>query len=367
MRIILEAIALTRGVPPEEALPAEKIGAALEAALKKNFGVILQYGNIGGYPPLRQILADQYAVGPNEILIGNGSLHLQDLFAGTILKPGDTVLTEQPTYDRSIKTFRRRGAKVYGVPMEADGLNLQLLEEELKRQVPAFLYIVPDFQNPAGLSTSYEKRKALVELAARYDFWIIEDVPYRNLRYRGEPVPLLREIDPTHVVTMSSFSKLISPALRVGYMVGPADLIAKVTRLAEETILSPVLPTQSVVAEFIQRGWLDENIASLKALYQPRLDAMITAVRKYLPGVTFTAPDGGYFVSIFLPETANYANLLERAQAVKLALTDGKTFFADPLPGQDDAIKDRFVRLPFCAITPAQIDEGVKRLAELVQ
>jgi 2-aminoadipate transaminase len=112
---------------------------------------------------------------------------------------------------------------------------------------------------------------------------------------------------------------------------------------------------------------LDENIASLKALYEPRLDAMIAAIRKYLPDVTFTPPDGGFFVSVFLPETANYANLVERAQAVKLALTDGKTFFADPLPGQDDSVKDRFVRLPFCAITPAQIEEGVRRLAELVK
>lgn len=363
----MEPIVLTRGVPAEEALPAGRIAEAMAGALQKNGAVILQYGNIGGYPPLRQAIAEQYRVSLQEILIGNGSLHLQDLFAATVIKPGDTVLVEQPSYDRAIKTFRRRGAKVYGVPMEPDGLNLELLETELKRQVPAFLYVVPDFQNPAGLSTSYEKRKALVELAEKYNFWIIEDVPYRNLRYRGEPIPLLREIDPTHIVTMSSFSKLISPALRVGYMVAPADLIAKVTRLAEETILSPVLPTQSVVAEFIQRGWLDENIASLKALYEPRLDAMIKAIRTYMPDVTFTAPDGGFFISIFLPESANYDNLVERAKAVNLALTDGATFFADPLPGQDDSIKNRFVRLPFCAITPAQIEEGVKRLAELVK
>ncbi len=363
----MEAIALTRGVPPEEALPFTRIGEAMAGALQKNGGVILQYGNIGGYPPLRQLLADQYRVSPPEILIGNGSLHLQDLFAATVIKPGDTVLVEQPSYDRSIKTFRRRGAKVYGIPLESDGINLALLEAELKRQVPAFVYIVPDFQNPTGLSTSLEKRHALVELAEKYGFWIIEDVPYRNLRYRGEAIPLLREINPKRVVTMSSFSKLISPGLRVGYMVAPAELIARVTGLAEETILSPVLPSQAVVSEFIQRGWLDENIASLKALYQPRLEAMVNAIRTYLPDVTFTAPEGGFFVSIFLPKTANYANLLERAKAVKLALTDGKTFFADPLEGQDDSEKDRFIRLPFCAITPAQIEEGVSRLAELVK
>jgi DNA-binding transcriptional MocR family regulator len=362
----LETIALTRGVPAEETLPSKRIGEALAGALQKNGPVILQYGNIGGYPPLRQIVADQYGVTPQEILIGNGSLHLQDLFAACVIEPGATVLVEQPSYDRAIKTFRRRGAKVIGLPLEGDGVNLELLEAELKRKVPAFVYLVPDFQNPTGVTTSLAKRQALVNLAEKYGFWLIEDVPYRNLRYRGEAVPLLREISPKRVITMSSYSKLISPALRVGYMIGPVEIIAKVTRLAEETILSPVLPTQAVVAEFIQRGWLDENIASLKALYQPRMDAMIKAIKTHLPGVSFTEPEGGFFVSILLPETANYANLLERAQAVKLGLTDGKTFFADPLEGHSPGTeKDRFIRLPFCAITPAQIEEGVSRLAGL--
>jgi 2-aminoadipate transaminase len=364
----LETIALTRGVPADEALPYARISESLAGALQKNYTVILQYGNIGGYPLLRQFVAEQYKVSPQEILIGNGSLHLQDLFSATVIKPGDTVLVEQPSYDRAIKTFRRRGAKVYGIPLQGDGIDLDLLETELKRQVPAFLYLVPDFQNPTGISTSFEKRQALVALAEKYNFWIIEDVPYRTLRYRGEAIPLLRDIDPKHIVTMSSYSKLISPALRVGYMVAPAELIAKVTRLAEETILSPVLPTQAVVAEFIQRGWLDENVASLKKLYEPRMDAMVNSIRKFLPGVEFTAPEGGFFVSITLPESANYANLLERAQAAKLGLTDGKTFFADNLGDAPvDSSRDRFIRLPFCAITPAQIEEGVSRLASLVK
>lgn len=363
----MDTILLTRGVPPEEALPARKIAECMAATISEDGPVVLQYGNIGGYPPLRQILAQQYGVTPPEVLVGNGSLHLQDLFAATVIQPGQTVLVEQPSYDRAIKTFRRRGAKVIGIPLEPDGVNLELLEAQIKRQVPAFMYLVPDFQNPAGLSTSLAKRQALVKLAEQYGFWLIEDVPYRLLRYSGSALPLLREISPRRVITMSSFSKLIGPALRVGYMVGPVEVISKVTALAEETILSPVLPSQAAVTEFISRGFLEENIAGLKKLYQPRLQAMVGAIQTYLPGVALTPPEGGFFVSIVLPEAAHYQNLLERAKKVNLMLTDGKTFFADPVAEVPAGTEpDRFVRLPFCAITPAQIEEGIKRLAELV-
>lgn len=362
-----ETILFTRGVPPAEALPADLIGQCMVAALERDGGVVLQYGNIGGYPALKKMLAEDFGVSESEVLIGNGSLHLQDLFAASTIKPGDTVLVEQPSYDRAIKTFRRRGAKVIGIPLEHDGVNLERLEAELKRKVPAFMYLVPDFQNPAGISTSEAKRRALVALAEDYGFWLIEDIPYRTLRYRGTPLPLLREISPKRVITMSSYSKLISPALRVGYMVGPAAIVAKVTALAEETILAPVLPSQATVAEFRRRGWLESNVANLKKLYEPRLNAMVGAIKRYLPEVAFAEPEGGFFVSVTLPKEADTANLLERAKAAGLILTDGRTFFADPDDGRPAATEgERFVRLPFCAVTPAQIEEGVKRLAALV-
>src|SRR5437764_4270207 len=132
-----------------------------------------------------------------------------------LIHTGDVVFVEQPSYDRAIKTFRRRGAKVIGIPLEHDGVNLSVLEQALARQIPAFMYLVPDFQNPAGVTTSAEKRQALVEMAERYNFWLIEDIPYRSLRYSGESAPRLRAISPRRVLTISSFSKLISPALRV--------------------------------------------------------------------------------------------------------------------------------------------------------
>ncbi|MBV9713545.1 MAG: PLP-dependent aminotransferase family protein, partial [Ktedonobacteraceae bacterium] len=330
---------------------------------------ILQYGNNGGYLPLRRLLSEQYNVAPEQILVGNGSLHLQDLLSALLIKSGDVVLVEQPSYDRAILTFRRRGAKVIGIPLEADGVNLEALEKAIVQHKPAFLYVIPDFQNPSGVTASAAKRQALIDLAERYNFWLVEDVPYRTLRYSGESLPLLRDLDSTRTITLSSYSKLISPALRVGYLIGPVELVKPLAKLMEETILAPVLPTQAAVVEFHKRGYFASNLESLKQLYAPRLQAIISALKTYLPGVSFAEPEGGFFVSVTLPEEVNCSNLLARAQAVGLTLSNGKDFFADPLDENEDKanLGQRFVRLPFCALTPMQIEEGVKRLATLIR
>ena len=360
-----DRIVFTRGVPPPEAFPVDELRACFDAAIRNDPPVVLQYGQQPGYAPLRHELAKEYGVSDAEVLVGNGSLHLQDLVSAYLVSPGMAVYTEQPSYDRAITTFRRRGARTIGIPLEDDGISIERLEAALRREVPAFVYLVPDFQNPAGATLSLEKRRKVVELAGRYGFWVIEDVPYRKLRYCGEDLPLLREIDPARVITMSSFSKLLSPGIRVGFMISPADLIGAVTRLGEDTYLSPVLPTQAAVAEYLRRGWLQPNIERLKALYRPRWQTMSDAVRRELPDAHAFIPDGGFFVSVMLPEDANTDNLVSRAKEQGLMLTPGAPFFADsddgkPTPGA------RFVRLPFCAVTPEQIDEGVRRLANLL-
>ena len=360
-----EKIFFTRGVPPPEAFPTEELGACFEAAIRDDAAVVLQYGQQPGYAPLRRELAKEYGVSEEEVLIGNGSLHLQDLVSAHLISPGMVVFTEQPSYDRALTTFRRRGARVIGIPLEKDGISVERLEAALQREVPAFAYLVPDFQNPAGATLSLEKRRRAVELAAEYGFWVIEDVPYRKLRYRGEDLPLLREIDPSRVITMSSFSKLLSPGIRVGFMIAPADLISAVTRLGEDTYLSPVLPTQAAVAEYLRRGLLEPNVERLKELYRPRWQAMAEAVRRELPGAQAFIPDGGFFVSVMLPEDANTDDLVGRAREYELILTPGAAFFADPDDG-GPAPGERFVRLPFCAVTPEQIEEGVRRLASLL-
>ncbi|MDQ4106637.1 MAG: PLP-dependent aminotransferase family protein, partial [Actinomycetota bacterium] len=277
-----DQIVFTRGVPPTEAFPIDELGACFDKVIHKD-PAVLQYGQQQGYTPLRGLLAEEYGVSEAEVLVGNGSLQLQDLFSAHAITPGAAVYTEQPSYDRAIVTFRRRGAQVTGIPLEEDGINVELLEEALRREVPAFLYLVPDFQNPAGATLSLEKRRRVVELAEEYGFWVIEDIPYRKLRYRGEDLPLLHEISASNVVTMSSFSKLLSPGMRVGFMLAPEPIVDATRRLGEDTYLSPVLPTQGAVAEYISQGLLEPNIQRLKELYTPRWRAMSDAVERELP------------------------------------------------------------------------------------
>jgi 2-aminoadipate transaminase len=360
-----DRIVFTRGVPPAEAFPADELADCFGAAIRDDTAVVLQYGNQPGYGPLRQLLAEEYGVAEDEVMVGNGSLQLQDLVAANLVGEGMAVYTEQPSYDRAITTFRRRGARVTGIQLEEDGISVERLEAALEREVPAFLYLVPDFQNPAGATLSLEKRRRIVDLAERYGFYVIEDIPYRKLRYAGEDLPLLREIGAERVITMSSFSKLLSPGMRVGFMIGPRELVASLTRVGEDTYLSPVLPTQAAVAEYLRRGLLEPNIERLRDLYAPRWKAMSEAVRSELPGAQAFIPDGGFFVSVILPEEANTENLVSRAAENDLVLTPGGAFFADPDDGGSTP-GDRFVRLPFCAVAPEQIREGVGRLAALL-
>src|SRR5919202_1572718 len=358
-----EKIIFTRGVPQPEAFPTEELGECFDAAIRDDAAVVLQYGQQPGYAPLRRELSKEYGVSDEEVLVGNGSLHLQDLVSAHLLSRGMAVFTEQPSYDRAITTFRRRGARVIGIPLEEDGIGVERLEVARQREVPAFLYLVPDFQNPSGATLSLEKRRRVVELANEHGFWVIEDVPYRKLRYRGEDLPLLRSINPSRVITMSSFSKLLSPGIRVGFMIAPPDLIGPLTKLGEDTYLSPVLPTQAAVAHYLRRGVLEANVERLRELYRPRWRAMADAVRHELPAAQAFIPDGGFFVSVMLPEDAD--DLVGRARERGLVLTPGAAFFADPDDGKQTP-GDRFVRLPFCAVTPEQIEEGVRRLVSLL-
>jgi 2-aminoadipate transaminase len=369
-----ETIAFTRGVPDPRVLPGTQLAECFTAVLTGDPVGTLQYGQPGGYVPLRKVLGERYGVSENEIFISNGSLQLMDFVAAHFVRPvaggpQPIVLVEQPSYDRAILAYRRRGAKVIGIPLEHDGIDVTRLEAQVKRQVPAFLYLIPDFQNPAGITLSLEKRRRVLDLAEQYDFPVIEDVPYRRLRYAGEPVPALREIDhpgAKRVIAMSSYSKLVAPALRVGHVVAPADIVASLARVGEDTYLSPVLPTQAALYEYLRRGLLEPNIEHLKQLYAPRCRAMAEAVRRHLPGVSFAAPEGGFFLSVTLPKELNAVGLLDRAKANGLLLSDGRSFFADPdVPGEDPGA-DRFIRLPFCAVTETQIEEGMRRLAKTV-
>lgn len=353
-------IDLTRGVPPTDVFPVEDLIACGEAALRRDASVLLQYSH-AGYQPLREWLAGQYDVGPERVLTGNSSLELFSFIVQVLVAPGQRAFVESPSYDRSVTMLRHSGASIVGIPLEDDGLEMEALEAALREGAPAMMYVIVDFQNPMGVTTSLEKRERLAALAREHDFWIVEDAPYRRLRYRGEDVPSLWSLAPERVLHMSSFSKILAPGLRLGYLIGPQKVVRELSEWAVDWHIGPVLPTQGMVYEYCRRGLLDGNIEQLKDVYRPRLDTIVSALAEQIPHAQWTQPEGGFFVSGFLPEGMNIGELRERAAGEGLKLSDGRGFFPEPADG------NRFLRIPFCSLTEEQIVEGVSRLAGLVR
>ena len=360
MSLADRTINFTRGVPADEAFPAPELAECVAAVLRERKVQVLQYGPSAGFLPLREWLAARHGVAVEQVLLGNGSLPFIDLLGWTLLERGDTVLVESPTYDRTLTLLRRHGARIAGVPITAEGLDLEALETAVRRARPRLLYTIPDFQNPSGATATLATRRRVAELAAEHGFWILEDAPYRPLRYRGAEVVSLHELIPARTLHMSSFTKQISPGVRVGYLIGDARLVARLAKAAEDTYITPNLFGEATVYEFCRRGRLEPQVERLRALYRPRLEAACAAMRRELPGAAWFEPDGGFFLSLTLAPGVRSEAVRARAAERKLALSDGRGFFPEPTDGE------RFVRLPFCALTPAEIDEGIRRLAQAV-
>jgi DNA-binding transcriptional MocR family regulator len=355
-------IKLTRGVPPAESFPIQQLSDCATAVLSKFGPDLLQYGAGGGFRPLQETIAAQAGVSADRVVIGQGSLLMQDFLARMLLHPGDLAFVENPTYDRTILTLRRPGSALEGIPMDLDGMAVDVLERRLRQGArPVLVYTIPDFQNPTGSVLSEEKRRRLVDLAETYNFWIIEDVPYRPLRYRGTDVPAFFDLAPERVIQMSSYSKLIGPGLRVGTVILPEALAAKLLYFVEMAYICPTYLVQAMVYEYIQRGWLEENIAKLKLLYPPRLQALLDALDTHFTGLgVWPCPEGGFFVGLMLNGPVDADDLLARSRAAGLTILDGRDFFTDGSGAN-------FVRLPFTALPPADLTEGVARLAGVVK
>lgn len=357
-------IKFTRGVPPPESFPNLALVECTAAAIAEFGPVIQQYNPSRGFLPLRQMIAAEHQTQPERVLLGQGSLQLLDLAARLLIKPGDEVYVEAPTYDRTITALRRAGARVTGFPLEQDGPDLDQIERQLKAGPPPKLaYFISDFQNPSGTIMSEEKRRALVALAQKYNFWIFEDTPYRKLRYSGTDLPALHDLLPEQVWRMSSFSKTIAPGLRVGYMLIPEPFADPMAKMAEDTYINASYINQAIVYDYIRRGWFATHLAGLKNLYRQRLEAALGALATYFEGkASWTHPQGGFFVGVWLDKHGNSkpsADLLQAARSFGLELTDGRGFYPD-------GAGDNFVRLPFCGLTPQEIQEGVKRLSQVV-
>jgi DNA-binding transcriptional MocR family regulator len=356
------AISFARGVPAPECLPVAEFADCAREAIERDGETILNYGPVGGYGPLREWIAERHGVDPGRVLVTNGSLPGLNLVLGHFAAQG-RILVEAPTYDRPLKITGRLGVEVRTVPQDADGIDIDALEQELRRDPsPAFLYVLPTFQNPSGRTLPLERRRRLAELTREHDLWVLEDDPYGRVRFDGEALPTLFELEGgKRVLYSSSFSKIVAPGARVGYFVLPADGASNMEAAATNIYLTPALVGQATVYEFIRRGSLEPNIERVTSLLRERRDAMLEALDTELPDVRASRPEGGYFLWVDLPDAVDAGELLGRAEAAGVTFVRGADFFpAGSGLGRNSA------RLAFSYVSPDEIREGVSRLAGLL-
>ena len=357
-------ISFARGAPNPAALDPALVADCARAALERDGRTVLSYGSGGGYGPLRELLAERHGVDPGRVFVTAGGLQGFVFFVAAQLqrKPG-RVLVEAPTYDRPLKLLGWQGAEVVPLPMDDEGLELDALETELRRGGEiSFLYTIPTFQNPSGRTLGEERRRHLADLATAHELDVLEDDPYGLVRYEGRAVPSLHELEGGERVTFtSSFSKTVAPGLRVGYFVVPEALRGGFDDRAVSTYISPSLLPQAVVHEIFARGAFEPNLDRIKTLLGAQKDAMLLALERELPdGVSWSRPDGGYFLWIDFGEGVDTAALLERATAAGVTFVRGTDFFPPGAGGGSAA------RLAFSYEPPARITAGVALLASVL-
>ncbi len=372
-----EIISFAGGLPAPEVFPIGRIEKAAQYVLQEHGRTALQYGTTEGYLPLRELLVRHMArygikVTPSHILITSGAQQALDLIGKLLLNPGDTVLTEEPTFLGAIQAFSAYEARYVTVPVDQDGLQVDHIEESL-RAGPKFLYVLPNFQNPSGATLSLERRHRLVELASHYGAPIVEDDPYGQLRYEGKHLPPLVKIDAEYhgcangersfrggVLYLGTLSKVLAPGLRLGWVVAPEEVIAKLAQLKQASDLHTSTLTQMVAYETAVGGFIDQHVRYIRRVYRERRDAMLAAMDRCFPtGVRWTRPEGGLFLWVTLPAGLDSARVLEDALERKVAFVPGAPFF--PRGGGRETL-----RLNFSYCTPERIEEGVRRLGEVL-
>jgi 2-aminoadipate transaminase len=352
-----DTISFARGAPSADILPHEAVRDAAARALADDWEKALSYGVGIGHPGLCEWIAERHGgIEAAQVMVTNGSLEGGAMLFEHLLGPGDRVVVEQPTYDRTLLLLQRLGVELVPVPLEADGLDLGAFEAALAEGPIKLAHIIPNAHNPAGCTLSAEKRVRLVDLAAEHGFWIFEDDPYRELPFAGEPLETMLSLDGAgRVIHASSFSKTVSPGVRVGYLAGPAGEIAKLAKRANETYISPNMLAESIVLELCRSGELDRNIAFVKGELKSRCDALVAALRERIPEAEFVVPEGGYFLWLDLAEGTDTKALLAESKA------DGATFVAGPdfmIEGGANSL-----RLSFAPVPADRADEGVARIA----
>jgi DNA-binding transcriptional MocR family regulator len=355
-------ISFARGAPSLDIVDVEGLKAAAARAFETDPSGMTAYGTSVGYLPLRAWIAERHGVDPDRVIVTNGSLQADALLFEHLVRDGDDVVVEKPTYDRTLLRLRTMGARVHQVTLAADGLDVDELRKLLESGVrPTLAHVIPNYQNPAGVTLSEAKRHTLLGLAGEYGFTIFEDDPYAEIRFRGERLPSMLSLAESMdtVVHASSFTKTVCPGVRVGYLVGPPALIAAIAKRATNLYISPSMVAQGIVYQFCVSGDIERSIATVNAALSERARVLAAALREHIPGVRFTEPDGGYFLWIDLPDDVDVERVLPAAADRDVAIVMGSDFL---LEGGRHSL-----RLAYSAVPVDRIEEGVRRLAAAIE
>jgi DNA-binding transcriptional MocR family regulator len=349
-----QVISFARGVPAPECLAVEELAECARAVLERDGRTILSYGSGAGYAPLRGQIAEWFGVDPGRVVLTNGSLNGFVLLAQRLAR-GQNVFVEQPTYDRAIKILLEAGGAVRGVSVDAEGMSPDDLEHQLQQAPqPAFIYTIPTFQNPTGQTMSAARRDQVVSIARTAGVQLFEDDPYSLIRFEGESLPSLFDLTGKESIYSSSFSKTVSPGLRVGWFILPDALAEEITAAATSTYITPVLLSQATVYEFITQGLFEPNLRRVNELLKVRRDAMLAALEKHFSGATWSTPRGGYFIWLDLPPGTDANDVIDRAEGVTA------------VAGPDFGGPANSMRLAYSFVSPDEIETGVERLAAAV-
>lgn len=355
------------GYPSAETFPLDEIERTMSEVIAKYAGRAFQYGATQGVPELREAVARRYGVPVERVQITSSSQQGIDVCTRILVNPGDVILTSNPSYLGAIQSFCSYRADIRGIAHNDDLETFrQSYEEEIARVKAAgksvkFLYMIPDFQNPSGESLTLEEREMLVSLAQEHGFLIVEDSPYRELRYEGDHIPTMYSIDPDHVIHLGSFSKIFAPGFRLGWAIAHPEILDKIYVCKQSLDLCPPIFDQYVAAEFLSSGRLDANLVKSIELYKGKRDLLLSLLEKHMPkGVQWTHPEGGLFLFLTMPEGFDAVKFYDKALGAGVAYVAGEFFHPDR-SGKNT------MRLNFSFMSPERITEGIRILAELLK
>ena len=366
-RVDLNAIySFAGGYPSAETFPMEEIRATMSEVIDKYAGKAFQYGATQGVMELREAVAHRYGVPVDRVQITSSSQQGIDVCTRILVNPGDVILTSSPSYLGALQSFCSYRADIRGVAHDSDLSRFRQAYEDVIAAVKAegktvkFLYMIPDFQNPSGESLTLEERQMLVSLAQQHDFLIVEDSPYRELRYEGEHIPTMYSLAPDHVIHLGSFSKIFAPGFRLGWALAHPDILDKIYVCKQSLDLCPPIFDQYVAAEFLLSGKLDANLAKTIALYKGKRDLLLGLLERHMPeGVQWTHPEGGLFLFLTMPEGFDAVKFYDKALDAGVAYVAGEFFHPDR-SGKNT------MRLNFSFMSPERISEGIRLLADLL-